>query len=647
MNPRPEEETSTNRDDSEERKPKGQFAVVLLLIALGVGGWVLLRASGFEFTESAAPVKMDEMRKGAYPSPYAVACSPDGKTLYVSNHTALELAIMASDTGEVLKRIELSGRPAGLALSPDGSQVYVACAAPDGVVAIVDAAKGELSGAVPVGHTPTALALSPDGKRLYCCNRFDNTVSVIDVETATEIKRFDVLREPVAAVVTKDGKTLLVAQHLPAGPATGDYVAAAVSAIELASGDVTVIELPNGSTSLRGICLSPDGEHAYATHILAHYQLPTTQLERGWMNTNAMSIIQVADRSLVNTVLLDDPDLGAANPWGVACSEDGKSIYVTHAGTRELSIIDRKGLHERLQKVAAGEQVATSSSPDGVPVDLAFIAPVRQRVNLGSDGPRGLCVLGSRIFVAQYFGNSLSVVDLAKNPMSIESFTLSDAVEMSEVRRGELLFNDAIACFQHWQSCVSCHPDGRADGLNWDLLNDGSGNPKNSRSLVLAHRTPPVMSLAVRKESDMAIRAGFKHIQFVLREEKDLIAVEKFLESMRPVPSPALVNGELSEAAKRGKKIFKKAGCVACHNPPIYTTLSAYKLDHGTRQDVGKAFDTPTLVEAWRTGPYLYDGRAATLEEVFTQFNPKDKHGMTSELSADEIGDLVEYVRSL
>ena len=65
---------------------------------------------------------------------------------------------------------------------------------------------------------------------------------------------------------------------------------------------------------MRGICVSPDGKYAYVVHILARYQMPTTQLERGWMNTNAMSIIDVAAKKLINTVLLDDIDLGAANP---------------------------------------------------------------------------------------------------------------------------------------------------------------------------------------------------------------------------------------------------------------------------------------------------------------------------------------------
>jgi hypothetical protein len=37
--------------------------------------------------------------------------------------------------------------------------------------------------------------------------------------------------------------------------------------------------------------------------------MPTTQLERGWMNTNALTILDLAGKKLLNTVLLDDVDL--------------------------------------------------------------------------------------------------------------------------------------------------------------------------------------------------------------------------------------------------------------------------------------------------------------------------------------------------
>jgi hypothetical protein len=61
----------------------------------------------------------------------------------------------------------------------------------------------------------------------------------------------------------------------------------------------------------------------------------------------------------------------------------------------------------------------------------------------------------------------------------------------------------------------------------------------------------------------------------------------------------------------------------------------------------GKAFDTPTLAECWRSAPYLYDGRALTMEEVLTKFNPGDQHGETSKLKPEEIKDLAEYILSL
>jgi cytochrome c peroxidase len=68
----------------------------------------------------------------------------------------------------------------------------------------------------------------------------------------------------------------------------------------------------------------------------------------------------------------------------------------------------------------------------------------------------------------------------------------------------------------------------------------------------------------------------------------------------------------------------------------------------GTGKDVDKdvKFDTPTLVEVWRTAPYLYDGRAANIKEVLTTHNPDDKHGLTSNLTNNEIEDLAQFVLS-
>jgi cytochrome c peroxidase len=46
------------------------------------------------------------------------------------------------------------------------------------------------------------------------------------------------------------------------------------------------------------------------------------------------------------------------------------------------------------------------------------------------------------------------------------------------------------------------------------------------------------------------------------------------------------------------------------------------------------------------TAPYLHDGSARTLEEIWTIYNPEDKHGRTNDLTKDELNDLIEYLRT-
>jgi len=146
-----------------------------------------------------------------------------------------------------------------------------------------------------------------------------------------------------------------------------------------------------------------------------------------------------------------------------------------------------------------------------------------------------------------------------------------------------------------------------------------------------------------------ATEKGFLFIQFREVEAGDLNAVRAYLRSMEPEPSPYLVNGGLSDKARKGRAIFENAevGCSACHPAPLFTSLKTY--DVGTRSALARndAFDTPTLVELWRTGPYLHDGSAVTLKEVVTTKNPNDRHGKTSHLSEEEIDALVEYLLSL
>jgi YVTN family beta-propeller protein len=595
-------------------------------------------------------------------SPAALVASPEGTTIYIACATGNRVIALDTASRQVTRSVPVPPSPTGLCLSPDGHWLFVSCAAPVSRVCVVDAVRGKVVEEIAAGHTAMAPVLSPDGLALFVCNRFDHDVSVIDVATRRPLRRIPVRREPVAAAITPDGRRLLVANHLHTGRADLDHVSAVVSVINTSVGKVVDdLSLPSGSGALNDIRIAPGGKYAVVTHILARFQRPTTQVERGWMNSNAKTLIALDRMAVLNTVLLDDPDRGAANPWGAAWSADSRTLVVAHAGTHEVSIIDFPAVLAKLARLmpeplpanAPFAYGAPARAPSNVPNDLSFLTGLRVRRPLpaGDLGPRSVVVVGRQAYTANYFSDTLSVIDLDGSHPKVETIPLGPKPRLTASQRGELYFHDARLCLQGWQSCASCHPgDARVDGLNWDLLNDGIGNPKNTKSLLLAHQTPPAMSLSARETAEAAVRAGIRHILFTAQPAEVADAIDEYLKSLKPIPSPHLVKGQLSPKARRGEKLFRsqETGCAQCHPPPLFTNLNSY--DVGTRGPLDSGtdtFDTPTLIELWRTAPYLHDGSVAVLRDVLTFANQNDQHGKTSHLSADQISDLCEYLLSL
>ncbi len=146
--------------------------------------------------------------------------------------------------------------------------------------------------------------------------------------------------------------------------------------------------------------------------------------------------------------------------------------------------------------------------------------------------------------------------------------------------------------------------------------------------------------------------------QVTAGRSKDLDALAVYTNSFGFRLSPHIsAPGKLTPEAARGRALFHSAevGCANCHGGPYYTNSRVEKPynrhDVGTGgaddEKIGPKYDTPTLLGVYRVNSYLHDGRAATLEEVFTKYNAGDKHGKTSHLSPSQIGDLTAFVRSL
>ena len=76
-----------------------------------------------------------------YRSPLAVAVSPDGKTLYVSDKTAGCVVVLDAVAGKKVREVAIADEANGLALSADGKTLYVAQRKANSI-ALVDTAKG-------------------------------------------------------------------------------------------------------------------------------------------------------------------------------------------------------------------------------------------------------------------------------------------------------------------------------------------------------------------------------------------------------------------------------------------------------------------------------------------------------------------------
>ena len=564
--------------------------------------------------------------------------------LIISDITGERLIYLDRESQAIQKIVQLEGEPGRVSGSADGKRIFVPIAESKGKLLVLDFKKGTLISEIEVGHTPVEAVVSED--IAYVINKFSNTVSVVDLKKGRVISTIPVIREPIGAVLSKDGNYLFVANSLPDMAGDASVIAAGISIINTSTlKKERDILLPNGSNGLKDICLSQDGRFAYVTHVLGRYQLIPTQVERGWINTNALSIIDIEKREYYNTLLLDDVDHGAANPWGVTCSSNGETIYIALAGTHELCLIDRIELHRKLEAIDKGDfRSSIIKKPEDVKYDFSFLYGFKKRLTTESVGPHRVAEIDGVVYVSNYFSGTVTSYN---SELELTSISLGDQPPPDNKREGELLFHDASLCYQQWQSCSSCHPDARTDGLNWDLLNDGIGNPKNTKSLVLAHFTPPAMVTGIRADAETAVRAGIKYIQFAQRPEEEAEAIDAYLSSLNPLASPRLINGKLSEAANRGETVFRESGCADCHSGKYSTNMKKYNVGTGDGRESETLFDTPSLNEAWRNSPYLYDGRALTLKEVITTFNKNDLHGKTSNLSDQEVKDLEEYLESL
>ena len=120
----------------------------------------------------------------------APALTPDGSTLYLASG---ELFVINPSNNKVIKTVTLPGLAAlSVVVTPDGSQAYVACTMTHGTfgvqVVVLDTATNTVTSTIPVisGATdePTGIAITPDGSDVYVLNGY-NTPGIYVIDTSS------------------------------------------------------------------------------------------------------------------------------------------------------------------------------------------------------------------------------------------------------------------------------------------------------------------------------------------------------------------------------------------------------------------------------------------------------------------------------
>jgi len=419
--------------------------------------------------------------------------------------------------------------------------------------------------------------------------------------------------------------------------------------------------LPN---YIAGITIHPDNKSAWSV-------AKKDNILRGLSRDGKALVFDNSVRTAISPINLTTNKEELANrldidnhgqPSSALFTPTGNYLFVTMQGNNRIVVIDPKRGLELLKK-------DVGKAPQGITIDPST----------------------NRVFVKNFMDRTVSVFD-ASDMITTGSNTLEELKTINTVTsetlspvvlKGKQLFYDASDLrmgTDGYISCASCHIDGTQDGRIWDFTDRGEGL-RNTISLIgragTGHgRVHWSANFDEIQDFENDIRFHFKGKGFMsdadfnkgtialsLGDAKkgksaDLDALSDYIESLNAFePSPYRnANGSLTADAKAGKSLFTDLKCASCHSGPNFTDSNTGKMhDVGTITNTSGnrlnkkllGLDVPTLKDVWSTAPYLHNGAAKTLAEVFTTYNTGYAHAATAGLSAIEMKQLEAYLKQI
>jgi len=540
--------------------------------------------------------------------PVALALTANGRWLFTANQRSGTISVIDTDSLKSIGDVAVGRKLADITLTPDGKHLL---AVDEDAHELIVLARRESALSVvrrvPVPPGAVCVRVSADGARCFVTSVWQRRLADVDLATY-RVQRSDLPLAPRLMLQFPESDKLLVADAFGGQLALFDSKRRTVESLR---------QLP--AHNIRGLALSPDRKHVLVAHQVLHRLGETTRDNVHWGNviTNNLRVLQL-DRVLdARADLLDGSRLhqlgeagrGSGDPAGVVAAVDS-SLAVTLSGVGQIAVgPDRLGNWD-LVKVGSRPHAMVASAD------------------------------GRLVYVANTFSDSISVVDVQARFVQPE-ISLGTQPSLSARERGERLFYDARLSHDGWMSCHSCHTDGHSNRLLSDTLGDGSfGAPKRVLSLLGVKDTAPYAWNGGIADLESQIRKSVATTMHGPKLSDQQVAdLAAYLRALAPPPSP---EKHTAEQIGRGRIVYEKQRCATCHAPPTYTSEGTYDVD--LKDETGnRHFNPPSLRGLAHGGPFFHDGRAATLEEVFTKYG----HQLKGELPAEQLRDLLAFLRSL
>ncbi len=568
-------------------------------------------------------------------APRAVAVIPGGE-VWVSNKRGASISAINPGTLAVSRTLALpfASQPFGLAVDPSGGFVYVALEG-SGRLLKMDAASGAVLASLNVGPNPRQLAVTGDGSKVYV-SRFitpplpgESTAAVQTPSgTGGEVLAVD------AASMTVQGSIRLRHSDKPDSESQGRGV-------------------PN---YLGAVAISPDGRSAWVPSKQDNIKRGALRDATGLSFQNTVraisSRIDLAAGTEDYPARIDHDNAGVAT--AIAFDRNGIYLFVALATSREIAVVDAHGKWEAFRFAAGRTPDALALSTDGrrlyasnaldrtvgvydlsqlLDTGIADVPLVATVQAIGAEKLGAQVLLGKRLF---YDAKDARLArDGYLSCASCHDDGGYDGRTWDLTGFGEGLRNTASLRgraggqgFLHWSG-------------NFDEVQDFEGQIR-ALSSGTGLMTNAQFNQGTRSQPLGDPKAGIS---------ADLDALAAYVASLNAFDASPLRNadGTLTAAAAAGRTIFEARNCASCHGGTAFTVSAGNNLkDIGTiNGDSGKrlggtlsGIDVPTLRDAWATAPYLHRGQAATLADAI-----RAHAGMT--ISDPDLASLVAYVSQI